>query len=159
MQRGQLTRHCVPQAPGCKTWRDYRSFNEKSAFSCGRRSRTPSYRAFKPGSRPLLNCGLPGEAIWCPCQSLEVVYIQGWSVAGEGGMFTSLFTFTPRGKGFIYSQENVFNRVLPPPSTRRWRTRIIPPNSDPISISPTTFFGAPRTVRGVLAVGRGLHHC
>gem|GEM_PF-2134937 len=40
--------------------------------------------------------------------------MQGWSVAGEGGMFTSLFTFTPRGKGFIYSQENVFNRVLPP---------------------------------------------
>jgi hypothetical protein len=29
-------------------------------------------------------------------------------------MFTSLFTFTPRGKGFIYSQENVFNRVLVP---------------------------------------------
>ena len=112
--RGELTRYCVPQAQGCKTWRDYPSSTEKSAFSRDRRSRTPSYRAFKPGSHPLLNSGLPGEAIWRPCSSLEVVYIQGRSAAGEGGMFTPLFTFTPRGMGFIYLQGDVFIRVLLP---------------------------------------------
>jgi hypothetical protein len=89
----------------------------------------------------LLNSGLPGEAIWRPCSSLEVVYIQGRSAAGEGGMFTPLFTFMPRGMGFIYLQGDVFIRVLlPSVHPGVGRTRIIPPNSDPISISPNLFW-------------------
>ncbi len=127
--------------PGLQNLAGLSVINEKRAFSRDRRSRTPSYRAFKPGSRPLLNSGLPGEAIWRPCSSLEVVYIQGRSAAGEGGMFTPLFTFMPRGMGFIYLQGDVFIRVLlPSVHPGVGRTRIIPPNSDPISISPNLFW-------------------
>ncbi|GEM_PF-2227364 len=56
-------------------------------------------------------------------------------------MFTPLFTFMPRGMGFIYLQGDVFIRVLlPSVHPGVGRTRIIPPNSDPISISPNLFW-------------------
>jgi len=144
--------------PGLQNLAGLSVINEKRAFSRDRRSRTPSYRAFKPGSRPLLNSGLPGEAIWRPCSSLEVVYIQGRSAAGEGGMFNTTFYFHAARYGVhILTGGCIHQGSAPPPSTRGWggpASYLLTPIQ---SASPQTFFGTPDSP-GRLAVDRGLHH-
>ncbi len=127
--------------PGLQNLAGLSVINEKRAFSRDRRSRTPSYRAFKPGSRPLLNSGLPEEAIWRPCSSLEVVYIQGRSAAGEVACLHH-FSLSRRAVWGSYTYRGMYSSGFCSPSVHPGvgRTRIIPPNSDPISISPNLFW-------------------
>ena len=143
--------------PGLQNLAGLSVINEKRAFSRDRRSRTPSYRAFKPGSRPLLNSGLPEEAIWRPCSSLEVVYIQDGLRLGRWHVYTTFHFHAARYGVHILTGGCIHQGSAPPPSTRGWggpASYLLTPIQ---SASPQTFFGTPDSP-GRLAVDRGLHH-
>ena len=75
----------------------------------------PSYHAFNPGSHPSRWLDIPEEMIRHLIHSTGVIYISAGSPDCIRSVATAqLFTFTPHGKGFIYSEENNIHQGLPP---------------------------------------------